>query len=185
VGANFLLELFVVAYIPAHSHPWRPAAEWRDPPPELERALAAERRLAELLAQHGYILLYDGLCGLCNRFVRFVLKRDTIGAMRFATLQGELGKAALRQLPEIADVDSVILLHRDGAWVRSTAALEVARYLGGAWAVTLAAYAIPRFMRDWLYDFIARRRYGWFGKQDACPAPAPDVRERFLDPAGT
>jgi predicted DCC family thiol-disulfide oxidoreductase YuxK len=66
--------------------------------------------------------------------------------------------------------------------VRSTAALEVARYLGGAWSATLAAYALPRLMRDWLYDFIARRRYGLFGKLDACPIPAPDVRERFLDP---
>jgi predicted DCC family thiol-disulfide oxidoreductase YuxK len=151
----------------------------------VERALAAERRLAELLAQHGYILLYDGHCGLCNRFVRFVVKRDKLRAMRFATLQGELGKAALRQLPEIADVDSVILLHREGAWVRSTASLEVARYLGGAWSVTLAAYAVPRLMRDWLYDFIARRRYGWFGRHDSCPIPAPEVRERFLDPIAT
>lgn len=171
-----------MAYIPAHSHPWRPVAEGRESPPEGERVIAAERRLAELLAQHGYIVLYDGTCRLCNRFVQFVLKRDRIGAMRFATLQGELGQAALRQLPEIADVDSVILLHREGAWVRSTAALEVARYLGGAWSVTLAAYALPRLMRDWLYDFIARRRYGLFGKHDACPAPAPEVRERFLDP---
>lgn len=182
MDANFLLELSVVAYIPAHSHPWRPAAEWRGAPPEVEQAVAAERRLAELLARHGYILLYDGVCGLCNGFVQFVLKRDKVGAMHFATLQGELGKAALRQLPEIADVDSVVLLHREGAWVRSTAALEVARYLGGPWAATLAAYAVPRIMRDWLYDVIARRRYRWFGKHESCPVPAPDVKERFLDP---
>jgi predicted DCC family thiol-disulfide oxidoreductase YuxK len=169
-----------VSYIPAHSVPWRPASEWRGASREEARAVAAERRLAELLAVHGYILLYDGVCGLCNRFVRWVLKRDRIGAMRFATLQGELGRAALRQLPEIADVDSVVLLHRDGAWVRSTAALEVARYLGGPWSVTLAGYAIPRLLRDWLYDFVARRRYGWFGKLDSCPVPAPEVRTRFL-----
>jgi predicted DCC family thiol-disulfide oxidoreductase YuxK len=171
-----------VAYIPAHSHPWRPAVDWPDPPGEVERALAAERRLAAMLAQHGYILLYDGVCGLCNRVVQFVLKRDTIGTMRFATLQGELGKAALRQLPEIADVDSVILLHREGAWVRSTAALEVARYLGGRWSATLAAYAVPRILRDWVYDFIAKRRYRWFGKHADCPVPASEVRDRFLDP---
>lgn len=171
-----------MAYIPAHSHPWRPAGDWPEPTPEMERAVAAERRLAALLAQHGYILLYDGVCGLCNRFVQFVLRRDTIGSMRFATLQGELGKAALRQLPEIADVDSVILLHREGAWVRSTAALEVARYLGGRWSATLAAYAVPRILRDWVYDLIAKRRYRWFGKHDSCPVPPPEVKERFLDP---
>lgn len=171
----------VVAYIPAHSVPWRPASEWRGPPPEEARASDAERRLAEILAQHGYILLYDGVCGLCNRIVHFVLKRDGIGAMRFATLQGELGHAALRQLPEIAGVDSVVLLHREGAWVRSTAALEVARYLGGPWTALLAGYALPRAMRDKLYDFAARRRYKWFGRYDACPIPSAEQRARFLD----
>lgn len=170
-----------MAYIPAHSVPWRPAAQWREPLRAEAPAAAAERRLAELLAQHGYILLYDGVCGLCNGFVQFVLKRDKLGAMHFATLQGELGQAALRQLPEIADVDSVVLLHRDGAWVRSTAALEVARYLGGPWSATLAAYALPRLLRDWLYDFVARRRYGWFGRFDACPIPSAETLARFLD----
>ena len=170
-----------MAYIPAHSVPWRPAAQWREPVRAEAPAAAAERRLAEFLAEHGYILLYDGLCGLCNGFVQFVLKRDKLGAMRFATLQGEIGQAALRLLPEIADVDSVVLLHRDGAWVRSTAALEVARYLGGAWSATLAAYALPRLLRDWLYDLVARRRYGWFGRLDACPNPSAETRARFLD----
>lgn len=169
-----------VSYIPAHSVPWRPAKEWREPLREEARAARAERRLAELLAEHGYILLYDGVCGFCDRIVQFVLKRDRIGAMRFATLEGELGQAALRRLPGIAGGDSVVLLHRDGAWVRSTAALEVARYLGGPWSLLLAGYAIPRLLRDWLYDVIARKRYRWFGRYDTCPVPAPEVQARFL-----
>jgi predicted DCC family thiol-disulfide oxidoreductase YuxK len=81
----------------------------------------------------------------------------------------------------VAGVDSVVLLHREGAWVRSTAVLELARYLGGAWSLLLAGYALPRAVRDWLYDVVARRRYGWFGKYAECPVPAPEVRERFVD----
>lgn len=141
----------------------------------------AQRELKELLSEHGFILLYDGVCGLCNRFVQWVLKRDPGGPMRFATLQGELGAAALKALPELTSVDSVVLLHRDGAWVRSTAALEVARYIGGGWLLALAAYLIPRPLRDWIYDAVARRRYAMFGKFDACPLPSPETRARFLD----
>lgn len=137
--------------------------------------------LKALIAQHGMIVLYDGVCGLCNGFVQWVLKRDDGGPLRFATLQGEIGEAARRAIPELATVDSVVVLHKDGAWVKSTAALEVARYVGGGWALSAAAYVVPRFLRDAVYDFVARNRYGWFGKFDACPIPSAEQRQRFLD----
>lgn len=152
------------------AHPTRKSAR-----PESRDGLRA------LIEQHGFILLYDGLCGLCNGTVQFVLARDPGGPMRFATLQGEIGQAAIKAIPELATVDSVVLLHRDGAWVRSTAALELARYLGGGWTLALVGYLVPRPLRDWAYDAIARRRYRWFGRYDACPIPSPETRARFLD----
>lgn len=136
--------------------------------------------LRALVAQHGMIVLYDGVCGLCNGFVQWVLKRDDGGPLRFATLQGEIGEAARRAIPELATIDSIVVLHKDGAWIKSTAALEVTRYVGGGWALSSAGYIVPRFIRDAVYDFVARNRYGWFGKYDACPLPSPEQRQRFL-----
>lgn len=142
------------------------------------------RELAPLRAaidQHAYVLLYDGVCGLCHGFVQFVLKRDRSGAMRFATLQGSFGEEARRVVPALARIDSLVLLHREGAWIRSTAALETARYVGGIWSLALVFYLVPRPIRDWVYDWVARIRYKTFGKYDACPIPSPDQRGRFLD----
>lgn len=127
------------------------------------------------------MLLYDGVCGLCNGFVQWVLKHDRAGSLRFATLQGVLGQEAVRTFPALQGIDSVVLLSRDGALVKSTAVIEVARYLGGVWYLLLAGYLLPRGLRDALYDQVARRRYGWFGKLDACPLPSPETRQRFLD----
>jgi predicted DCC family thiol-disulfide oxidoreductase YuxK len=147
-------------------------------------AAAQPRRaglLADALADGQSLLLYDGTCGLCDRFVQFVLRHDRHRRMRFATLQGRYGDAARRAMPELAGVDSVVLVTRSGAYVRSTAALEVMRYLGGVWSLLLAFYILPRPLRDWGYDFIARRRYGIWGRVDACQLPSPENRARFLD----
>lgn len=141
----------------------------------------APKLLAGALAEGHSLLLYDGTCGLCDRFVQFILRHDTHTVMRFATLQGRYGDAARKAMPELAAVDSVVLVTRSGAYVRSTAALEVMRYLGGVWALALVLYALPRPLRDWGYDVIARRRNRVFGRVEACPLPAPDVRARFLD----
>lgn len=127
------------------------------------------------------MLLYDGVCGLCDRFVQFILRHDRSGSMSFATLQGSYGEEARRLIPGLDQVDSLVLLHRDGAWIRSTAALEVARYLGGGWSLAAAFYVVPRVIRDAVYDWVARRRYRVFGKYDACPLPSPETRARFLD----
>lgn len=149
--------------------------------PLARMSVPAASPLRRAIDAHGYVLLYDGVCGLCNRFVQFILKRDPEGAMRFATLQGPIGDEARRLLPQLAAVDSVVLLYKDGAWVRSTAALQVARYLGGVWNLAAIAYLVPRPLRDWVYDRVAATRYRIFGKLDACPLPAPGTRRRFLD----
>ena len=137
--------------------------------------------LRALIEEHGLVLLYDGVCGLCNGFVQFILRHDRHGTLRFATLQGTWGAEAARVVPNMAQVDSVVLLSRDGASIRSTVALEVARYLGGVWTVALVGYLVPRVWRDAIYDWVARRRYRWFGKLDACQLPLPEHRVRFLD----
>jgi len=140
--------------------------------------VAAE--LASLLEQGHPLILYDGVCALCNGFVNFVLPRDSEGKVRFATLQGKWGRAVVQRNAELAAVDSIILVTPSGAYVRSTAVLEIARYLGGLWTLLLVGYALPRALRDWIYDAVARRRYQTFGKYDACPIPPVDVRHRFL-----
>lgn len=142
---------------------------------------SAQRALATHLAHGDAILLYDGMCSLCNRFVQFVLRHDQHGSLKFATLQGKFGDGARASLPALAGIDSLILVTPSGAYARSTAALEVMRYLGGPWALALALYMVPRAIRDWAYDQIAKRRYRMFGAYEACPTPDPSVRPRFLD----
>jgi predicted DCC family thiol-disulfide oxidoreductase YuxK len=101
--------------------------------------------------------------------------------MRFATLQGRFGDEARAALPVLANVDSVVLLHREGAWTHSTAVMEVGRYLGGFWSVATIGYVIPRPVRDWLYSLVARVRYRVFGRSDTCQIPPAATRHRFLD----
>lgn len=140
-------------------------------------------------ADQSPVLLYDGVCGVCNKTVQTILKRDRSGTMRFAALQSEYGQTALARHPELKDIDSVIFLDHSGvnrserAYSRSTASLKVASYLGGVWKLFLIAYIVPKVLRDGLYDLVARNRYKIFGKHDSCMLPPPDVRARFLDAA--
>lgn len=150
-------------------------------PPARIATSNARRALAKRLADGEPVLFYDGVCALCNGFVKFVLRYDRHGSLKFATLQGELGDAAREMAPQLAGIDSLILITPSGAYVRSAGALEILRYLGGLWSLGLALYILPRALRDWAYDAIAARRYRTFGKYDACPIPEPSVRARFLD----
>lgn len=129
-------------------------------------------------------MLYDGICGLCNKSVQMILARDRRGTMRFAALQSDYGQAVIERHPELHGVDSVVLVERsDGAervHVRSDAALRLASYLGGFWKLFAAARIIPRPLRDFLYDLVARSRYRLFGKYDTCLLPPPEVRSRFI-----
>lgn len=135
------------------------------------------------------VLLYDGVCGLCNKSVQTIINHDRRGTLRFAALQSDYGQAATVRHPELKKVDSVVFLETSGAdgkeraYTRSTAALKVASYLGGFWKIFLIAYVIPRPVRDVLYDLIARYRYQMFGKYDTCMLPPQSVRARFLDAA--
>ena len=127
------------------------------------------------------VLLFDGVCNLCHGVVRFVLDHDREARFRFAPLQSEVGRALLARFGLDADaLDAVVLIDETGAHLRSDAALRVARRLGPPWSWLGPLAMIPRPLRDAVYDFIARHRYRWFGKKDACPLPRPEWRERFL-----
>jgi len=131
------------------------------------------------------VLLYDGVCGFCNKSVQLILDHDRRGTMRFAALQSDYGQAVVGRHPELRGVDSVVFVESraggERVYMRSDAALKVAAYLGGFWKIFLAARILPRGLRDYCYDLFARNRYKLFGKYDSCMLPPPEVRSRFLD----
>jgi predicted DCC family thiol-disulfide oxidoreductase YuxK len=130
------------------------------------------------------VLLYDGVCGFCNKTVQLILDHDRRGELRFAALQSDYGQAVIERHTELRGVDSVVFVEQvsggERVHVRSDAALKVAAYLGGFWKLLLAARVLPRGLRDYFYDLFARNRYKLFGKYDSCMLPPPEVRSRFL-----
>lgn len=130
---------------------------------------------------HGPILLFDGVCNLCNASVQWVLRRDKKGQFRFAALQSETGQRLLQQHGLASDqFDTVVLAIDDTLFLRSDAPLEIVRRLGGAWPLLYIFKIIPRPLRDTLYNFVARNRYRWFGRQETCMLPRPEWKNRFL-----
>lgn len=130
-----------------------------------------------------YIVLFDGVCNFCNSSVQFILKRDPKALFRFAALQSEQGQAILKQHHlATSDFDSIVLLREaDGTlYQRSSAALHIAKKLSGAWPLLYGFMIVPPFIRDAVYNFIAKRRYRWFGQREACMLPTPEQRARFL-----
>lgn len=127
------------------------------------------------------LLLFDGECSLCSSAVQFVLRHERDAELRFAPLQSAVGQERLRAhgLAD-AELDSLVVIVDGRALVRSNAALELARHLG-PWRMLRVLRFVPRRLRDWVYDWIARNRYRWFGKRDACWMPQPEQRGRFLD----
>lgn len=133
------------------------------------------------------ILLYDGICVLCNTTVGFFLKADRDARFKFGSLQGETAESWLAQRPDIRAhaLKSVILIENFGAdaervFFSSDAILTAVSQLGGLWKLASILRLIPKFIRDGIYNFIARNRYRWFGKYDACPLPPPEHRNRFV-----
>jgi predicted DCC family thiol-disulfide oxidoreductase YuxK len=128
------------------------------------------------------IVFYDGVCGLCDRTVRFLLKRDKTQRFKFAPLQGETAK---RRADLPADLKSIAFVTDHGTakvqlYFRSEAVLQILDQLGGFWRVVSWLRIIPRPLRDAIYIAIAQRRYRWFGRFDTCRIPPPEIRARFL-----
>lgn len=127
------------------------------------------------------ILLFDGVCNLCNASVNFVIRRDPAKRFRFASLQSPAGQELLKKFDlETEKLDSVVLVEGSRFYARSDAALEVARRMRGFWKLLYVFKIVPRLIRDPIYDWVARNRYRWFGKKDQCMLPAPGFKERFL-----
>ncbi len=129
----------------------------------------------------GPILLYDGVCGLCARSVRWILRHERDHDIRFAPLQGETAAALRARLPRIpVEISTVTYVVGDRVYLRSKAFFHVARHLRAPWRWLYALRWIPGFLPDLAYRVVARLRYRMFGKKDRCELPAPDERARFL-----
>ncbi len=127
------------------------------------------------------VVLFDGVCNLCNSSVQFIIARDPSARLRFATLSSPAAQRLIEQSDARAPLpDSIVLMDQGRAYTRSTAALRIARRLRFPWPLLYAFIIVPRPLRDLIYDFIARHRYRWFGKRDACMMPTPELRARFL-----
>lgn len=128
------------------------------------------------------IILFDGVCNLCNSSVQFVIKHDTDKKFMFASLQSTAGQLLLKQfdLP-LQDFNSFILIENEKVFLKSTAALMVAKQLKGAVKLLYGFIVVPPFIRNGAYNFIAKNRYKWFGKKDSCILPTPELKARFLN----
>ncbi|KAA5535044.1 DUF393 domain-containing protein [Taibaiella lutea] len=128
------------------------------------------------------IVLFDGVCNLCNTWVQRIIKNDAHDYFRFASLQSDIGKSILKQyqvsLPP--DAESVILIESGKTYLYSTAALRIAGKLSGAYKLLYPLLILPEFLRNPLYKFIARNRYRWWGKQESCMMPSEKLKSKFL-----
>lgn len=128
------------------------------------------------------VIVFDGVCALCSRWVRFLLRFDARGRYRFAAMQGSHGRALLEAHGLDPDDPTSFLLLEDGrAWTDTEAILRVLTGLGGAWRLVRVLRWLPRGLRDRVYRVLARNRYRWFGRHDACFLPTPEQAARFLD----
>ena len=133
------------------------------------------------LAVQQPVILFDGVCNLCNASVNFVIDRDHDSLFKLAALQSGPGEELLQKYQLSSDyLESIVLIDDHGVWRNSTAALRIARRLSGAWRLMYAFIIVPRPLRDAVYGWIARNRYKWFGKKDSCRLPTPDIATRFL-----
>jgi len=128
------------------------------------------------------IILFDGVCNVCNAAVQFIIKRDKKNHFRFASLQSSEGRKLLahHELPS-NDFNSFVLIEYDRAYVRSEGALRVAKKLSGLWPLLYGFIIVPKFLRDSVYNLIAKNRYKWFGKSNVCMIPTPEIKAKFLN----
>jgi predicted DCC family thiol-disulfide oxidoreductase YuxK len=134
----------------------------------------------EISSNTNPVILFDGVCNLCNSSVQFVIKHDPKKQFRFASIQGDYGQQVLKQfdLPPNT-LNSFILFKDQQIYTHSTGALMVAKQLSGAWPLLYAFMIIPPFIRNAVYQFIANNRYKWFGKKESCAIPSPELKALF------
>jgi predicted DCC family thiol-disulfide oxidoreductase YuxK len=136
------------------------------------------------LPKHKQLILFDGVCNLCNASINYIIKHDKNNAFMFAPLQGNTGKEIIKYFEvDTSKTDSILLYSSDkkSLKIKSTAALAIASKLGFPRNLLVAFYIIPSFIRNWVYNYIAKNRYIWYGKKDACMIPTPELKAKFLE----
>jgi len=128
------------------------------------------------------IVLFDGVCNLCNNTVQYIIRHDKKNYFQFASLQSSTGQLLLKkfQLPQNT-FNSFVLVEDDHVYTKSTGALKVLKKLGGWWTLFYGFIILPRFIRDAVYNWVSKNRYRWFGKQEHCMIPTPELKAKFLD----
>ncbi|PHQ29165.1 thiol-disulfide oxidoreductase DCC family protein [Leeuwenhoekiella nanhaiensis] len=128
------------------------------------------------------IILFDGVCNLCNGAINFIIKHDPKAQFKFASLQGATGQKLLaKHHINPKETASIVLIEPERVSVKSSAALRIAKYLDRGYPLLYGFMIIPGFIRNAVYDFIAANRYKWFGKKNSCMIPTPELKSRFLD----
>jgi len=128
------------------------------------------------------VLLFDGVCNLCNSSVNWLIDHDTKNKFHYASLQSQFGKDTAAKFQLHGNyMDTLVLLENDKIYLRSEAVLRIFKHLGGAYYLLYLFIIIPAFIRDFFYRIVANNRYSWFGKQDACRIPTAELRKKFLD----
>ena len=128
------------------------------------------------------IILFDGVCNFCNSAVNFVIKRDKNSALKFTTLQSNIAHQMLaHQNIPTNDLSSFVFIENEKIHTRSTAALRVCKYLTGLWPLMYGFIIVPKFIRDGIYNWVAKNRYRWFGKTKECMIPTPEIKAKFLN----
>jgi predicted DCC family thiol-disulfide oxidoreductase YuxK len=127
------------------------------------------------------LIFFDGVCNFCNSSVNFIIKRDNKNYFRFSPLQSEFSKNILNKNNiSTVNYESIILFENEKIYLKSTAAIKIAKHLRGFWKLTFILIIIPPFIRDFFYDIISKNRYKWFGKRDMCMVPTTEIKEKFL-----
>lgn len=128
------------------------------------------------------VIFFDGICNLCNASVQFVIEHDKGNYFNFSALQGDYAKNVLAEFNIVPEnLDSILLLENGKLYTKSTSALRVAKKLNGLWPLLYGFVIVPKFIRDWVYDFIAINRYKWWGRQESCWMPTPELESRFYN----
>tara|TARA_R100001530_G_C4299785_1_gene150143 strand:- start:429 stop:875 length:447 start_codon:yes stop_codon:yes gene_type:complete len=137
--------------------------------------------LKVIMSNNYKIILFDGVCNLCNDAVTYIIKRDKKNVFKFAALQSEIGQELTSKFNiDTSKVDSIILIDGEKHYEKSSAALHISKYLSGAYPLLFGFMVVPKFIRNSVYDYIAKNRYKWFGKKESCMIPTAELKDKFL-----
>ncbi len=135
-----------------------------------------------IIKENNSIILFDGVCNLCNNSVHFIIKRDKKKRFLFTSLQSDAARDILLQFQlKNSEMDSIIFIENGKIYQKSDAILKIVKHLNGIWKISYGFIIIPKFIRDYVYIIIAKNRYRWFGKREVCMIPTKELQMRFLD----